>query len=229
MTSSDDDVVTTEQADVLSADELANAYQRWEAPRMVSVEDIEQGKHKPLTVAAMEKLHEETRQEAFKNGYEEGYKSGHEAGIDAGQKHIKQQVAQWQKLIEHLNSPLLALDDQVEQDLLQLVQTLAQQFIQYELQLQPERVVEAMRAALAALPINDRKLKIFLHPQDVELVKTGLSLDREDDRWQWLEDPLLTRGGVRLETADTTVDASVEARLARLIEKMLGERREPTE
>lgn len=229
MTSSDDDVVTTEQADVLSADELANAYQRWEAPRMVSVEDIEQGKHKPLTVAAMEKLHEETRQEAFKNGYEEGYKSGHEAGIDAGQKHIKQQVAQLQKLIEHLNSPLLALDDQVEQDLLQLVQTLAQQFIQYELQLQPERVVEAMRAALAALPINDRKLKIFLHPQDVELVKTGLSLDREDDRWQWLEDPLLTRGGVRLETADTTVDASVEARLARLIEKMLGERREPTE
>lgn len=229
MTSSDDDFVTTEQTDVLSADELANAYQRWEAPRMVSVEDIEQAKHKPLTVADIEKLHEETRQEAFKNGYEEGYKSGHEAGIAAGQKQIKQQVAQWQKLIEHLNAPLLALDDQVEQDLLQLVQTLAQQFIQYELQLQPERVVEAMRAALAALPINDRKLKIFLHPQDVELVKAGLSLDREDARWQWLEDPLLTRGGVRLETADTSVDATVEARISRLIEKMLGERREPTE
>lgn len=229
MTSSDDDFVTTEQTDVLSADELANAYQRWEAPRMVSVEDIEQAKHKPLTVADIEKLHEETRQEAFKNGYEEGYKSGHEAGIAAGQKQIKQQVAQWQKLIEHLNAPLLALDDQVEQDLLQLVQTLTQQFIQYELQLQPERVVEAMRAALAALPINDRKLKIFLHPQDVELVKAGLSLDREDARWQWLEDPLLTRGGVRLETADTSVDATVEARLSRLIEKMLGERREPTE
>lgn len=229
MTSSDDDFVTTEQTDVLSADELANAYQRWEAPRMVSVEDIEQAKHKPLTVADIEKLHEETRQEAFKNGYEEGYKSGHEAGIAAGQKQIKQQVAQWQKLIEHLNAPLLALDDQVEQDLLQLVQTLTQQFIQYELQLQPERVVEAMRAALAALPINDRKLKIFLHPQDVELVKAGLSLDREDARWQWLEDPLLTRGGVRLETADTSVDATVEARISRLIEKMLGERREPTE
>lgn len=222
MTSSDD-VVTTEQADVLSADELANAYQRWEAPRMVSVEDIEQGKHQPLTVQAIEKLHEETRQEAFKNGYEEGHKSGYEAGIAAGQKQIKQQVAQWQKLIEHLNAPLLALDQQVEQDLLQLVQTLAKQFIQSELQLQPERVVDAMRAALDALPINDRKLKVFLHPQDVELVKAGLALDHDDDRWQWLEDPLLTRGGVRLETADTSVDASVEARLARLIEKMLGE------
>ncbi len=228
MTSSDD-VVTTEQTDVLSADELASAYQRWEAPRMVSVEDIEQGKHKPLTVAAIEKLHEETRQEAFKNGYEEGHKSGYEAGIAAGQKHIKQQVAQWQQLIEHLNSPLLALDDQVEQDLLQLVQTLTQQFIQYELQLQPELVIDAMRAALAALPINDRKLKVFLHPQDVELVKAGLALDHDDGRWQWLEDPLLTRGGVRLETADTSVDATVEARLSRLIEKMLGERRDPAE
>ncbi|MDX1573438.1 MAG: flagellar assembly protein FliH [Methylophaga sp.] len=228
MTSSDD-VVTTEQTDVLSADELAEAYQRWEAPRMVSVEDIEQGKHKPLTVEAIEKLHEETRQEAFKNGYEEGYKSGYDAGIAAGQKQIKQHVAQLQKLLDHLNSPLQALDDEVEQDLLQLVQTLAQQFIQYELQLQPERVLDAMRAALAALPINDRKLKVYLNPQDVELVKSGLSLDHDDGRWQWVEDPLLTRGGVRLETADTTVNASVEARLARLIEKMLGERREPAE
>lgn len=228
MTSSDD-LVTTEQTDVLSADELADAYQRWEAPRMVSVEDIEQGKHQPLTVDAIEKLHEETRQEAFKNGYEEGYKSGYEAGLAAGEKTIREQAAQWQELITHLNSPLLALDEQVEQDLLQLVQTLAQQFIQYELQLQPERVIDAMRAALAALPINDRKLKVFLHPQDVELVKTGLALDQDDGRWQWLEDPLLSRGGVRLETADTTVDASVEARLARLIEKMLGERRDPAE
>jgi len=228
MTSSDD-VVTTEQADVLSADELASAYQRWEAPRMVSVEDVEQGKHKPMTVAAIEKLHEETRQEAFKNGYEEGHKSGYEAGIAAGQKHIKQQVTQWQQLIEYLNAPLLALDDQVEQDLLQLVQTLTQQFIQYELQLQPELVVGAMRAALAALPINDRKLKVFLHPKDVELVKAGLALDNDDARWQWVEDPLLTRGGVRLETADTSVDATVEARLSRLIEKMLGEQRDSAE
>lgn len=223
MTSSDD-VLITEQPDVLSADELASAYQRWEAPRMVSVEDIEQGKHQPLTVEAIEKLHEETRQEAFKSGYEDGHKTGYEAGLAAGQQHIKAQLEQWQSLIEHLNAPLLALDEQVEQDLLQLVQTLAQQFIQYELQLQPERVVDAMRAALAALPINDRKLKVFLHPQDVELVKAGLAMDHDDGRWQWLEDPLLSRGGVRLETADTSVDASVEARLARLIEKMLGER-----
>jgi flagellar assembly protein FliH len=223
MTSSDD-VLITEQTDVLSADELANAYQRWEAPRMVSVEDVQQGKHQPLTVQAIEKLHEETRQEAFKSGYEDGHKTGYEAGLAAGQKAMKDKAAQWQKLIEHLNSPLLALDDQVEQDLLQLVQTLAGQFIQYELQLQPERVLDAMRAALAALPINDRKLKVFLHPQDVELVKAGLALDHDDGRWQWLEDPLLKRGGVRLETADTTVDATVEARLARLIEKMLGER-----
>lgn len=222
MTSSDD-VVITEKADVLSADELASAYQRWEAPRMVSVEDIEQGKHRPLTVEAIEKLHEETRQEAFKSGYEDGHKSGYQAGLAAGQKTIKEKAAQWQKLIEHLNAPLLAVDEQVEQDLLQLVQLLAQQFIQYELKLQPERVVDAMRAALAALPINDRKLKVFVHPQDLELVKAGLALDHDDNRWQWLEDPLLTRGGVRLETADTTVDASVEARLARLIEKMLGE------
>lgn len=222
MTSSDD-VLITEQTDVLSADELAHAYKRWEAPRMVSVQDIEQGKHKPLTVKDIEKLHEETRQEAFKSGYEEGHQSGYDAGIKAGKKQIQDQVTKLQKLINQLSAPLQAVDEQVEQDLLQLVQTLTKQLIQYELKAQPERVVDAMRAALAALPINDRKLKVFVHPQDMELIKSGLAMEQEEERWQWLEDPLVTRGGVRLETADTTIDATVEVRLARLIEKMLGE------
>jgi len=75
------------------------------------------------------------------------------------------------------------------------------------------------------LPINDRKLKIYLHPQDVELVKMGLSLEHDDSHWHWIEDPLLTRGGVRIETADTRINATVEARLKSVINTLLGEER----
>ncbi|MDH5592757.1 MAG: flagellar assembly protein FliH, partial [Gammaproteobacteria bacterium] len=53
-------------------------------------------------------------------------------------------------------------------------------------------------------------------------VKKGLSLDDDGASWQWVEDPLLTRGGCRLETADTLIDATVEARLESVVNKMLG-------
>lgn len=221
MTSSDDSLITR-QADVLSAEELEQAYERWEAPHMVSVSDIEQGSHSLLTVAEIEELHKESQAEGFKVGYEEGYQAGHTAGLKAGEEDNQALQKQWQQLINHLHAPLKALDDAVEKDLVQLSLTVARQVIGQASTHQPDQILEVMRRALAALPVNDRKLKVFLHPQDIELVQSGLSLDQEESRWQWIEDPSLTPGGVRLETADTTVDASVEARLEKLIDKMLS-------
>jgi len=224
MTSSDD-LVETEQSNVLSSEEIASAYQRWEAPRMVSVSDLEDDDHSMMTVQAIEKLQKEAQEEGFKTGFEQGSEAGHKAGLEAGQQEITQQLNTLKQIITALNTPLLELDQQVESDLMSMVITMTRQLVRRELRAEPEHVIGAMRAALAVLPINDRKLKIYLHPQDIELVKKGLSVEQGDDNWQWIEDPVLTRGGVRLETADTMVDATVEARLASVINKLLGEER----
>ena len=224
MTSSDD-LVETAQADVLSSEEIASAYQRWEAPRMVSVSDLEDDDHSMMTVQAIEKLQKEAQEEGFKTGFEQGTEAGYQAGLETGKQEISQQLTVLNQIITALNTPLLDLDQQVENDLMNIVITMTRQLVRRELRAEPEHVIGAMRAALAVLPINDRKLKIYLHPQDIELVKKGLSVEQGDDNWQWIEDPVLTRGGLRLETADTTVDATVEARLASVINKLLGEER----
>ncbi|NOQ94579.1 MAG: flagellar assembly protein FliH [Methylophaga sp.] len=223
MTSSKDELVT-EQSDVISSDEIAAAYQRWEAPTMVSVTDVEAGLG-PLSVKDIEKLQKEAEEEGYKAGFEKGREAGEKSGLEAGQQEIKQQVAYLQQVMASLNAPLAEVDQHVEEDLIALVTTMTRQLVRRELKMQPEHVIGAVRAAMAVLPINDRKLKIFLHPQDVELVKTGLSIEDEDSNWKWVEDPLLTRGGVRLITADTTIDATVEARLNSVINKLLGEER----
>lgn len=224
MTSSDDGIVVTQQADVLSAEELANAYQRWEAPRMVSVSDVEDG-DSLLTVDAIEKLQQQAQEEGYKTGYEEGHKVGYAAGLESGQAEIQQQLSYLNKIIQTLNNPLQDLDQNIEQNLIQLVITMTRQLIRRELKIEPEHVIGAMRTALEALPVNDRKVKVFAHPQDIEIIQKGLSMEADDDKWQWLEDPLLTRGGVRVETADTTIDATVESRLNSLINQLLGEER----
>lgn len=221
MTSSDDAVIT-QQPNVVSANEIAEAYQRWEAPHVVSVTDVNTDL---LTVEAFEALQKQAEEDGHKAGFEQGREDGYQAGLEAGQQEIQQQLRNLQQIMTTLNSPLIELDQQVENDLVNLAITMTRQLVRRELKAEPEHVIGAVRAALAVLPINDRKLKIFLHPKDVELVKKGLSIEQDGSSWQWIEDPLLTRGGVRLETADTTIDASVEARLNSTINKLLGEER----
>jgi len=221
MTSSKvEEEVITKEADVVSADEIAEAYERWEAPPMVSVTDIENGDGL-FTVKDIEKLQKEAEGEGFKAGFDKG----REQGLKAGQEDINQSVSYLQQIMASLNNPLTDLDQQIEDDLIHLVVSMTRQLVRRELETQPEHIMGAVRAAMAVLPINDRKLKIFLHPLDIELVKTGLSIENEESGWLWLEDPLLTRGGVKLETADTSIDATVEAQLNSVVNKLLGEDR----
>lgn len=221
MTSSDD-LYTTQHANVLSAEELANAYERWEVPRVVSVSDVEAENTNPLTVEALEAVQQAAQEEGFKLGYDEGFQQGHEAGLKAGETDILQQAQQWKALIDSLNNPLKSVDSIVEQDLLSMISLLVRQMVYHELEQKPEMVLTAVREALAVLPVSDRQLKVYLNPEDMELVKNGLKLD-EDNGWQWYEDPLVSRGGAKLVTADTTIDATVETRLNNLISRLLSQ------
>jgi len=216
MTSSRDEIVTA-QLNEVTAEELAN-YQKWQAPKMVSVSDVDGPSPALMTVEGIERLQKEAQKEGYKVGFEQGKK----AGSDAGQKEIAQQANFLKQIMSTLNTPLIELDQKIEHDLISLVTTMTRQLVRRELKTDPEHVIGAVRAAMAVLPINDRKLKIYLNPQDIELVKKGLSMDDNSESWNLIDDPRLSRGGCRLETADTMIDASVEARLDSVITKLLG-------
>lgn len=221
MTSSDDSL-TTEQPDVLSEEEIASAYERWQAPHMATSQDVaEDESQQLLNLEALEALQEQAREEGFKAGYEEGRDSGYKAGLESGQQEIQQQIGRLATIFQQLHHPLNELDQQIEDDLIQLLMLLCRQFLGRELQQHPELVMTVFREALAALPVNDRQLRVFLHPDDMHLVKSALSEDQTTNDWHWQEDDSLTRGGVRLETTDSSIDASVETRLQRLMESLL--------
>jgi flagellar assembly protein FliH len=48
----------------------------------------------------------------------------------------------------------------------------------------------------------------------------------EESAWQIVEDPTVTRGGCRVATETSEVDATVEARVAAVVARVLGEERE---
>lgn len=191
-----------------------SAYERWELPN-VSDNSL---KDQPALPTAEEIEQIETA------AYNEGLKAGREEGLRKGQVEINLRCQQLNKILTFLQRPLDDLDEKVTDQLFHLAMTVTGQLIRRELHVEPGEVVAVVREAMASLPIAERKINIYLHPEDAILVRDALSLSHDDESQPWKvnEDPLLSRGGCRLQAGQSFIDASVETRLNRIIATLFG-------
>ncbi len=153
----------------------------------------------------------------------EGYQAGYREGQARAESDVVERVTSLSALISALSSPLEALDHEVENELVRLVTDIARQLIRRELAAQPDQIVAVLREALSLLPINQRQIRVFLHPDDAHLVEELLHL--EERPWSIEEDPLLSRGGCRVTSDTSQIDATVEHRVGEIIARVLGDRR----
>ena len=164
-------------------------------------------------------------------GHQEGHAAGYEAGVTEGREAAEAERQQYADAAAHLEAitaafarPLEQLDESVEEQLLAVIDAAARQLVRRELHHQPDEVVAVVREALAELPSQAQSYELHLHPEDAGLVREALGV-REDDaerQWELVEDPGLTRGGCRVESEFTRVDATLERRLAALSARLLG-------
>jgi len=203
-------------------DSVLTAYERWELPNVT--DDSSSKKPKLPTAAEIEQIETSAYNEGLKSGYEDGLKKGMEKGMADGQIEINQRCLELDKVLKFLRRPLDDLDEKVIEQLFQLAMTVTGQLIRRELHTDPGQIIAVVREAMASLPITERKINIHLHPDDAALVREALSLNYDDDSQQWKinEDPLLSRGGCRLQAGQSAIDASVETRLNRIIATLLG-------
>lgn len=198
------------------------AYERWELPD-VSDDALKKQPQLP-TADEIEKIETAAYNEGLKSGYDEGYKKG----IEKGQDEIKQRCLALDKILKFLQRPLDDLDEKVTEQLFQLAMTVTGQLIRRELHTDPGQIVAVVREAMSSLPVAERKVNIYLQPEDASLVRDALSLSHDSDSqpWQIIEDPLLSRGGCKLQAGQSYIDASVETRLNRIIATLLGGERD---
>ena len=163
--------------------------------------------------------------EIRENAYAEAHDKGFAAGVAAGQSEIVEQSRRLAGLLECLSRPLESLDEEVETALRDLSFRIARHVVRRELQIDKSQVVVAIREALQALPLSARNVRVRMHPADVELVSASLAQQKIDRSWDMVEDPLLTRGGCRVESDTSRVDAEVESRLARILNHLVEDER----
>lgn len=185
--------------------------ERWEAPVMGRP-----GKPGPAMLTA---LHIERLQ---KQAYAEGFALGQREGIVAGQAELRVRAQRLDQLLQGLQEPLAKSDDQVERELVQLAFAIARQIVRREIKLDPGQIVAVVREALSLLPMASRTAQLHLHPEDGALVREALALNETEQQWRVVDDPTVSRGGCRVNTESSFIDATLESRVAALAATLLG-------
>lgn len=168
-----------------------------------------------------------------REAWERGFAIGREAGTAAVQQEqqrlladMAQRVRRLDAILEYMGKPLHDLDAAVQEQLAGLAGTIARALIRRELRTQPGQIVAVIRDTVALLPASAREVRVHLHPEDAALVRESLAETTTDRAWTIAEDPVLSRGGCRVTSDNSTIDARVETRLGAAIAAALGDERQ---
>ena len=165
---------------------------------------------------------QEGRDEGYRQGQDQGYQKGYQDGLVQGQQETAEKIAIWSALIDALRRPFEQLDEQVEHEIRVMIVALAQQLVRREIHSEPGEIIGLIRESMARLPAYNRDITITLHPDDAVLVRQALVPDDQVSSWTLREDTLISRGGCRISTDVSMLDATLEAQLAALATTLLG-------
>lgn len=199
---------------------------------------------KPPTAAELEAIREAAYKEGLDQGRHDGLKLGREAGLAQGlEEGRKQGMAEGQKKgqdlafkthgdkisrqLQHLEQVLQALAKPLEQDrqaieeaLLRLVVAVAKTVTYRSLDLPSDTILSVIQGALAALPENDGALKITLHPEDLEFIRSRPGA--VEPAWQLIADPQIKVGGCKVESRHSLIDFTREKRFQQVVDQLLS-------
>jgi len=161
-----------------------------------------------------------------KEAYEEAWQKGQAEGLKAGETAVQQRVERLEQLLLALAKPFDELDEQIEKQLVELAMAVTKQLFRREIREEPTHVIGVVREAIKLLPVASRNVQVHLHPDDAALVREYLTPVEAEPAWVVVEDPLETRGGCRVTTENSQIDATAEARLDALIQTVSGDQRQ---
>lgn len=194
--------------------EQLTAFERWELASLDSRPEHEMKKD-----SSRDKIELTTVTEA-ENIRQQAYNEGHDSGYASGIQQARDEAAKLNELLQNLQDELNHLDEKVAQSLLDLSLEIAQKMVCETLQVKPEVILKIVSNAIGNLPHFNQNAHLILHPDDAELVRKHMGEQLSHTGWKIFTDPQIIRGGCRVETAHSHVDASTEARWKRIVESI---------
>lgn len=173
-------------------------------------------------------LEAEYRQ-AWRNGFEDGRREGLSAAasqLEARQGELDERIARVEELLRAMARPLERLDEAAANELARLAVATGAQLARRELRVDPSQVIAIIRDCVNALPASARHVRVHLHPADAAVVRERLAQPAAERAWSIVEDPVLGRGGCRVTTEASQIDARMDSRVAAIVAAVLGDERD---
>lgn len=201
---------------VIIPKEKLTAFERWELASFDAhaksqlKAPVQEAPH--VTAAELENIR--------RQAHDEGYAHGHEAGYADGIREAHGQTVQLNTLMQNLQTALNEVDEQVAQSLLDLSLEIARQMVRETLHVKPEIILQVVSDAIGALPHFNQNAHLILHPDDATLVREHMGEQLAHAGWKIFTDTKIERGGCRVETAHSHVDATTGTRWKRIVESV---------
>lgn len=196
---------------------------RWDLPSVEGAPLPRPGA-KGVNVMHLSAVEREAWQHGFKDGHVEGVRKG-EAELARRIADVDVKIAALEAIMGTLARPLDELDTEVETELTRLALAIAKHLVRRELKIDPAQIIGIIRSTVRLLPLSARNIRIHLHPDDAAIVREKLARGSGEQEWQLAEDPLMARGGCRLTTDTSSIDARFEAGVAAVLSGLLGDER----
>lgn len=186
--------------------EQLSAYQRWELNSLDEKGVAEVG---PAVVLPTAEAIENIQRQASSEGYNAGYQEGR-GKVDA-------ELARLVQMMSALDGALQRLDEELSQSLLSLALDVSRQMLREALRVRPELVLPVIREAVNSLPQASQHPHLKLHPEDAALVRSLMADELNHFHWKLIEDSRVERGGCRVETMNSEIDATMGNRWERIL------------
>ena len=205
----------------LSPEEAVTSFQAWPAAKRALLE-----KYAAADIAdepvELEPPAPEPDWEAIEALKETARAEGFAQGMTDAEAAIRQAVAEHVKRLETvhkaLTRPLATLDAAIEDQVVELALEIGSTLFRGAIERSPQQIQAVVREAVQLLPVATNDVTIYLHPEDAPLLRESGSTQAA---WQIVEDANMERGGCRVTTAASDVDATVSGRLQALREALL--------
>lgn len=187
----------------------------------VEMEEVPLEEVQPITLEELESIRQEAYNEGFATGEKEGFHSTTLKVRQEAEQALNAKLSSLERLMASLFAPIAEQDTQIEKAMVNLVEHISRQVIQRELSLDSSHVEMVIREALKLLPLDAQNVRLFINPQDFDQVKA--LRERHEEQWRIVEDASLLPGGLRVETAHSRIDATVETRLKQALDKLFDQ------
>ncbi|MBP1626258.1 MAG: Flagellar assembly protein FliH/Type secretion system HrpE [Holophagaceae bacterium] len=181
-----------------------------DAHRLVSVDQII---HEKLQAA------EQRAQDIAQRAYEEGFASGEAEGRIFGESQFKAYILRLESHLEALSSTMNLLNHATRDEILAMAMAMGEHLAGQQIDSSPQAVAPLLERLLQghifATPEGTQApIQAYLNPKDLDTLN---ALDFAIPGIRLMEDPGLSRGSLRLESADGVMDATLERRRQRLL------------